>query len=120
MGIVVSGYGLASLLMTTDSYREKMKKWAGDSSICPGTLNLKLSRPLSPSRAEYVEEDDPLLLSLGRKGIWVLPIRLGEESCWALWGDEPGYPENMIEIVASRHLRSSLGLSDGDTVGLAL
>ena len=34
--------------------------------------------------------------------------------------DEPGYPTDQIELIGEVHFRSTLGLRDGDPIGLSV
>ena len=38
----------------------------------------------------------------------------------AFQADEPGYPDELVELLSEVHLRAALGLSDGDPITFAV
>jgi protein-S-isoprenylcysteine O-methyltransferase Ste14 len=93
--------------------------------IVPGTLNVRLADPFDRSRASgYVaaSEIDPDWETLtGQAGYHLVPVIVaGRHRAIAFQADEPGYPEDLLEIVGEVHLRSALGLKDGDPIVLQM
>jgi len=112
-GRVFSGGGTGSLFVNLPWAKKQFKEKLGFNPY-PGTLNLQLS-----------PETDSKELRNARKGIKIKsPKGFREGRCFKalimekLWGavvvpDIPGYPHNLLEILAPVNLRETLGLKDG-------
>jgi len=111
-GRVFSGGGTGSLFVNLPWAKKQFKEKLGFNPY-PGTLNLQLS-----------PETDSKELRNARKGIKIKsPKGFHEGRCFKalimekLWGavvvpDVPGYPYNLLEILAPVNLRETLGLKD--------
>jgi len=113
-GRVFSGGGTGSLFVNLPWAKKQFKKKLGFNPY-PGTLNLQLS-----------PETDVKELRNATKGIKIKSPEEGfyEGRCFKalimekLWGavvvpDVPGYPSDLLEVLAPVNLRETLGLRDG-------
>jgi CTP-dependent riboflavin kinase len=90
----------------------------------PGTLNLRLAVPLErDGRWRYLPSEEiapDWQERTGQTGYHLMPVRIaGRYRALAFQADEPngrGYPPEQIELLSDTHLRSALGLADGDRV----
>lgn len=119
MGQVASGKGEAARFILLEPVARRLTARLG-SPPYPGTLNLVL-----PDTSDWVE----WLYQLS----WERWDNLGEGICSAdafsvQVGGEPavairpllaGYPPRLLEVAAARHLRSFLGVVDGDWLAIA-
>lgn len=92
--------------------------------VVPGTLNVRLDAPFDRSLASRhvaaSELDSGWEASTGQAGYDLVPVLVARRHrAIAFQADEPGYPEDLLEIMCGVHLRSSLGLQDGDPIALA-
>jgi GNAT superfamily N-acetyltransferase len=123
-GIVQPGRGLGAGLMADEAVMGGLQELAGF-PIVPGTLNVRLPRPLERSsnwRYVAATEITPDWEALtGQAGYFLAPVLIaGQYRGLAFQADEPGYPSDLIELFSEAHLRSALGLSDGDPIGVSL
>ena len=96
--------------------------------IVPGTLNVRLPEPLvKDARWRYVsaaEIAEDWEARSGQAGYFVAPVVIaGRYRGLAFQADErraPGYPPDQVELFSEIHLRSALGLNDGDPIVLSL
>jgi CTP-dependent riboflavin kinase len=95
-------------------------------TLVPGTLNVRLPQPFDGTLTGYLTEDD-----LGgnvwrdhapnRQGIrWGEVLIAGQYRGIMFQGDEPEYPSAQVEILSEQHLRTTLGLRDGDMLTFTL
>ncbi len=116
-GIVKSGRGLGALRMALPSVQEAVRRRLG-LSLVPGTLNLHLPAPFNTPLPHYIGTDE---LGHDIPGVWYGEVLIaGRYSGFVIRGDEPGYPDNQVELVSDHHLRQALGLQDGDTLEFTL
>ena len=106
--------------MTGADTTDRMRDLAG-LSVVPGTLNVHLQEPFDRSlTSRYVaaEEIGPeWQAKTGQAGYFVVPVLVaGRYRCLAFQADEPGYPTDLIELIGEVHLRSALGLTDGEAI----
>jgi len=97
-----------------------------DLTLVPGTLNVRLPLPFDGLLPWYLTEAE-----LGGH-VWRdhaphrTGIRCGEVLIAGRYrgrvfqGDEPEYPPTQVEIMSDHHLRTTLGLHDGDTLEFSL
>lgn len=120
-GRVFRGLGEGGFYVSLAEYREWFRKFLGFEPY-PGTLNLRLS-PESIAKRKLLESYE---------GFRVPPIRRGDRSyCSArlfkaiindsieggvVIPERTVYGPDVIEVVAGVHLRTALGLKDGDEV----
>ena len=50
------------------------------------------------------------------KGLCITQVSINGVNCAIILPEVPGYPEDVLEIIAPVNLRKKLGLKDGDTV----
>jgi CTP-dependent riboflavin kinase len=118
-GIVVSGRGFAAQRMAQPALLQALQRFTA-LNLVPGTLNVRLPQPFDGTLTTYLTEDD-----LGGS-VWKdhaphrQGIRCGEGLIAGQYrgilfqGDEPEYPPQQVEILSEQHLRTTLGLRDGD------
>ena len=119
-GVVVRGMGRGAALLDDDRVLDRIEELFG-LRIVPGTLNVQLAAPFDRSRAtRYVaasEIDAGWEAATGQAGYHLVPVLVeGRYRGIAIQADEPDYPEDLIEIMCEVHLRSTLGLVDGDPI----
>ena len=120
-GRVQPGYGLGAPLMSDPVLAERQRHHFTRFVPVPGTLNLRLPEPFDPRlftklvtawELGEVAEDHPYA-----------PIRIaGVIPGFVTQTLHPGgdFPAEVVELIADRHLRSALGLADGDLVEFEL
>ncbi|MBE0617281.1 MAG: HAD-IA family hydrolase [Proteobacteria bacterium] len=116
-GTVQAGRREAAGFVSLPGVSGQLLSWAGTRPY-PGTLNLRLEAPEDLARWRELRSG---------AGGWILPP-LGTDLCPAtcypvlVQGSVPGtvvvpqvlgYPEDVVEVVASMHLRDRLGLEEG-------
>jgi len=124
-GVVQAGRGLGAGLMGDQTVMEGLRELAGF-SLVPGTLNVRLPEPLDRDGWRYVAADEVAPdweARTGQSGYFLAPVTIaGRFRGLAFQAVEPvglGYPPDQIELFAEVHLRSALGLSDGDRLEIA-
>ena len=126
-GVVEPGRGLGAPLMSDPAVAERLAELAGF-PIIPGTLNVRLPAPVERgSRWRYVRAEEIAPDWSGRSGqtgYHMVAVTVGGRfRGLAFQADEPdgpGYPPDQIELLSEVHLRSALGLADGDAVAVAI
>jgi CTP-dependent riboflavin kinase len=104
---VASGRGVASAVLPR--HREALDEAAG-APIHPGTLNLRLARPVRIVDATAWDgPDDGRSRHLAPAWLEGYPVHVNH---WS------GCPQHRLDVVADVHLRRHLGLRDGDRVVL--
>ena len=117
-GKVCSGKGEGAKFVDLAWVRKQMEETLGF-TLFPGTLNLKLT--------EDSKVDGKLLNTL--VGFEIVPhsgccrakffkARMSEVDCAVIVPAVAGYPEDLVEVVASVNLREKLGFFDGRLVEL--
>jgi CTP-dependent riboflavin kinase len=111
--------------MATPALLQALKRLT-DLPLVPGTLNVRLPQPFDGTLTGYLTEDD-----LGgnvwrdhasnRQGIRWGAVRIAGHSRGVVFqGDEPEYPPAQVEMLSQHHLRTMLGLHDGDMLVFTL
>ena len=128
-GIVNSGRGLGGSLMSVPNILERLQQLVG-CLIVPGTLNLRLTRPFDVPLANHLTfaelgiEYNFAEVGLefdGAPGFYSGRVVIaGRYNGWLLRLTDVGRPPTSIELISDYHLRSTLGLQDGDTLEFAL
>jgi CTP-dependent riboflavin kinase len=119
MGQVASGKREAARFIALAPVFHRLKAWLG-SPPYPGTLNLVF--PRAPDVAQWLYQlswerwDD---LGEGICAADVFSVQVGGERAVIIRPLLADYPPDLLELAASRHLRSLLGVSDGDWVAVA-
>ena len=116
-GRVVSGQGDLARWMRrySDAYEQ-----AVGARLEPGSLNVVLDEPWVMHRHEVrLEAADAGV------GVALVRCRLDDEPCWVVRTDKNNaglgdHPLTVVEVVSTVHLRSVLGLHDGDEVRVEL
>lgn len=119
-GSVVPGRGRGAALLANDRVLGRIEKLFG-MRVAPGTLNVRLDAPFDQSlasrRVAASELDPDWEAVTGQAGYHLVPVIVaGHHRAIAFQADEPGYPEDLLEIMGEVHLRSALGLKDGDPI----
>jgi CTP-dependent riboflavin kinase len=124
-GVVVPGRGFGAQRMANPSLLQAAQRLAG-LNLVPGTLNVRLPQPFDGHLPGYLTEDE-----LGGN-VWRdhaphrMGLRYGEVLIAGRYrglvfqGDEPEYPPEQVEILSDQHLRTALGLRDGDVLEFLL
>lgn len=126
-GVVQPGRGLGASLMADAEIMVRLRALAGF-SIVPGTLNVRLPRPLERGREwRYVSATQispDWEARTGQAGYFLAPVTIaGRYRGLAFQADEPGepgYPSDQIELFSEAHLRRALDLGDGDPIAVSL
>jgi CTP-dependent riboflavin kinase len=124
-GIVVPGRGFGAQRMAHPAVLQAAQSLTA-LILVPGTLNVRLPQPFDGTLTGYLTEDD-----LGgavwrdhaphRQGIRFGEVLIaGQYRGIIFQGDEPEYPPEQVEILSDHHLRTTLGLHDGDMLAFTL
>jgi CTP-dependent riboflavin kinase len=113
--------------MADSAVMNVLRKLAGF-PIVPGTLNVRLPRPLERGSGwHYVSaaEISPDWEARTRQaGYFLAPVIIaGRYRGLAFQADEPGepgYPADQVELFSEVHLRGTLGLNDGDPIAVRM
>lgn len=127
-GTVRTGRGGSTDVMSVPAAIEWNKKLTG-LSVIPGTLNIILTQPFKLYLLDYFRFSDiGVQLDIramgidfdGEQGFHYGRVSVAGEYPAALiiftWNPDPNY----AELISPHHLRSALGLEDGDTIEFAL
>jgi CTP-dependent riboflavin kinase len=126
-GIVLPGRGLGAGLMAEGEIMEWLRALAGF-AVVPGTLNLRLPQPVERGSSwRYVaaaEISTDWEARTGQAGYYLASVMIaGRYRGLAFQADEPeepGYPADQVELFSEVHLRSALGVGDGDLVAVSV
>jgi CTP-dependent riboflavin kinase len=126
-GIVEPGSGLGARLMAECVVMEKVQAFSGF-PVVPGTLNVRLPGPLERGPSwrymSAVEVTPDWEARTGQVGYFLAPVTVaGRYRGLAFQAVEPGehgYPLDKIELFCEAHLRTELGLDDGDLIAVWL
>jgi CTP-dependent riboflavin kinase len=113
--------------MADDNVMERLQELSGF-SLVPGTLNVRLIRALErDSRWRYVPAVDispDWEARSGQAGYFITLVMIsGRYRGLAFQADErgePGYPSDQVELLSEVHLRTALGLRDGDRISVRI
>lgn len=86
----------------------------------PGTLNLKLE-PIEAQKLRQFTQKAKAIIIQPEKGYHpgkCYKVTLANTKCSICIPELPGYPTDLLEIIASENLREKLNLKDGDVVGV--
>jgi riboflavin kinase len=135
-GRVVSGRREAALFTDVPWVKDRIRDMLGAAPY-PGTLNLRLAEPASlavwhgvvqtrfglnmePQESGYCAARFFRVLVEGRQSAERATAKTAEKGAAKTAGIilplVPGYPEDVVELVAGESLRESFGLEDGDEV----
>jgi len=117
-GVVVTGVGSGARFTQLAWARDRLSALLG-ADPWPGTLNLRVDEPTVLARWRAQRARPGTLLRAADPASCdarAYAVRVGDVRALIVVPEVPGYPEDQIELVAARHLRSELGLSDGDRV----
>jgi riboflavin kinase, archaea type len=116
-GIAFSGQGRGKIFVEMPWVMRQLKEITGFTPY-PGTLNIRLTpvsitqrTRLTPELGALVKPEDNYL-----PGYLYKAKICDEVDCYAVIPAVPGYPEDVLEIVAAENLRSKLNMKDGDSV----
>lgn len=115
-GEIISGKGDGAKFTRLAWARTQMNKELGF-PVFPGTLNVKLTAD-SLKMMKRLKESKGFEISPApgfcRAKLW--KARLNDVECAVIIPEVVGYPESIVEVVASTNLRKRLGLLDGSQV----
>ena len=119
-GAVVSGVGEGAIFVALDWFRAAVRRAAGFDPY-PGTLNVRLEAD-AVARWRRLRDGAGLVVAPpGQDGCGgrLVPVRLDPDVAAAVVvPDVTRYGDDTLEVVAATHLRTRLGLRDGDLVVL--
>jgi CTP-dependent riboflavin kinase len=126
-GTVEPGRGLGSELMRDSHVAVRFDEIAGF-PLVPGTLNVRLPRRLvRDPRWRFLSSEEiapDWTERSGHSGYFLAAVVVeGMHRALAFQAVEPegsGYPPDQIELLSETHLRSTLGLADGDAITVSL
>lgn len=126
-GVVQAGRGLGAGLMAHSAVRAKLQELCGF-DVVPGTLNVRLRAPLERGRSwRYIpalEIAPDWEARTGQSGYFLARVTVAEHyRGLAFQAVEQGadeYPPDQIELFCEAHLRTQLGLVDGDSIAIRL
>jgi CTP-dependent riboflavin kinase len=120
-GIVASGVGQGARFMSLAWVGSAVHQWLGFDPY-PGTLNVRLVDADMLVRWRKMSKEGALLLTppaAEQCGGRLIPITLARNIPAAvIVPDVTRYGDHVLEVVAAVHLRSRLGLQDGDLLTL--
>jgi CTP-dependent riboflavin kinase len=113
--------------MTDPAVMERLHEIAGF-PLVPGTLNVRLAGSLERgpgwryfAAAEVAPDWED---RTGQAGYFIVEVLIADRfrglAFQAVEPEGPGYPPDQIELFSEVHLRSELGLGDGDLIVVAL
>jgi CTP-dependent riboflavin kinase len=113
--------------MTDPAIMEGLREHAGF-AVVPGTLNVRLPRALERgSTWRYLpaaEIASDWQSRTGQSGYFLAAVVVAQRyrglAFQAVESDGAGYPPDQIELFSETHLRSTLGLVDGDSISVLL
>jgi len=128
-GIVETGRGAAVLEMSTSGNLKMFQRFFG-MPIIPGTLNLNLTEPFNYKLLNYVSfEELGWIFTPSKQGI-KYDGEIGMHYGWVKIADKypaciifftwVGTPHIDAEVISPYHLRTSVGLKDGDSIEFTL
>ena len=126
-GVVERGRGLGADRTAEPHVLELLRRLAG-CLIVPGTLNVRLSKDLERG-SEWRYLAAPAISprwrsATGQAGYHLAPVTIaGRYRGLALQADElsgSAYPKDLVEVLSEVHLRTTLGLADGDHLVVTL
>jgi CTP-dependent riboflavin kinase len=126
-GTVRPGRGLGAGRMADRVVVEKLEELTGF-PVVDGTLNVRLPRRLERGSSwRYLAADEIMSdweARTGQSGYFLAPVTVaGRYRGLAFQASEPGehgYPPDQIELFCEAHLRTALGLGDGDPIEVRL
>lgn len=120
-GAVVSGVGEGAIFVALEWFRAAVRRAAGFDPY-PGTLNVRLVDGDAVERWRRFRDGAGLVVAPpapGGCGGRLIPVRLDPDvGAAVVVPDVTRYGDDTLEIVAAAHLRTRLGLRDGDLVVL--
>ncbi len=119
---VESGRRAAAGFVSVPWVRDQLRELLGRDPF-PGTLNLHLREPGSLAAwRRYSSRECGLTMPAAEPGFCdssYFPVLLnGAVPCGIVQPQVPGYPADVVELVAGESLRERLGLQDGDEVSI--
>jgi CTP-dependent riboflavin kinase len=122
-GTIVSGAGEGAYFTQINWVQEQCQERLGFKPY-PGTLNLEISREYLPiieslNREEGIEFISPDPKFCNAK---TFPVSLGDISGALIMPDEKVriHATNIVEIIAPLNIKTSLNVSDGDLISIAI
>jgi CTP-dependent riboflavin kinase len=126
-GRVEPGRGLGSELMRDPHVAARFAQVAGF-PLVPGTLNVRLPGPVvRDGRWRFLSSEEiapDWTKRSGQTGYFLAEVVVERKhlalAFQAVEPEGPGYPHDQIELLSDTHLRSTLGLEDGDAIAVSL
>lgn len=123
-GVVEAGRGLGAPRMADPVVLVRLEDLLGF-PVEPGTLNLRLSMPwdraLTPWYLAAGEIAPGWRDRTAQAGyFWSRVLIAGRYRGVVAQADEPGYPDDLVELLCEVHLRETLDLKDDDALSFAV
>lgn len=118
-GNVTTGLGEGQYYISLDGYRNQFKNRLGFDPY-PGTLNVRLAEPFTPSESDAIKIDGFRDENRTYGGCKCYMVQIDGVRGAIIRPDRSSYPGNLVEIIAPVNLRKTLGLADGDKVEVTL
>jgi CTP-dependent riboflavin kinase len=121
---VATGRGLAVSRLSDDRVLGDLRGLIGF-RVLPGTLNVRLPEAINrrhfPTYVSAAEIGASWETETGQAGYRLAPALVaGRYRGVAFQADEPGYPDDLVELMCEVHLRTALDLADGDAITFVL
>ena len=119
-GIVTTGEGKGKKYLALPWVTQQIEEKLGLTPFL-GTLNLKLTKECAKQKKLLAKAKSVTIRPAEGYCVGLLINALTEGlECAVVVPQVEGYPENLLEIIASVNLRDSLKLEDGDTVTVSV
>jgi riboflavin kinase len=117
-GKITSGIGQAQHFLSREGYSSQFESRLGYVPF-PGTLNVLLEEPF-PAESLLIEIDGFREGNRSFGGCRCYRIKINGIDAAVIRPERSCHPPELIEVIASVHLRRALGLVDGDVVSVIL
>ena len=123
-GVVQPGRGLGTSRMAGAGLSGRLRDLLGF-PVVAGTLNVQLpgpfDRPVTMLHLAATDIHPDWAEETGQDRYFFAPVTIADGYRGAaMQAQEPGYPADQVELVCEVHLRTTLGLTDGDTISFTV
>ena len=120
-GIVTSGQGKGAYFMSLPVYKTQFEKQLNFTPF-PGTLNIKISEEAIDSIHQM--DEDKLKTVKGKENfgdVLLVKATLNDKIDGAIvFPKKTTHGENILEFIASKNLKETFGIKDGDSVKITI
>lgn len=119
-GTVITGEGNGKKYLALPWVKQQIEEKAGFTPFL-GTLNLKLTRAHSERRKLLNKAKSAMICPAEGYCVGLFfKASIARLECAVVLPQIKGYPENMLEVIASVNLRDTLKLKDNDVVAVSV